>query len=169
MATEALSKELQTEIQIEHVGLNLLGQRVSIKGVRLKDQHKRELLLVKEIWGNFRLRPLLQGRIVLKELRVEGIDALLYKPKDGPANYQFLLDATKKDKKNKKKKKKKGGSAFKLDLQHAIAKQVHVRYNGEDYLLEQAVYSLWRDLQHVDVKGLHFKHIILCCFNHVLC
>ena len=47
MATEALSKELQTEIQIEHVGLNLLGQRVSIKGVRLKDQHKRELLLVK--------------------------------------------------------------------------------------------------------------------------
>jgi len=157
MATETLSKELQTEIQIEHVGLNLLGQRVSIKGVRLKDQHKRELLLVKEIWGNFRLRPLLQGRIVLKELRVEGIDALLYKPKDGPANYQFLLDATKKDKKDKKKKKKKGGSAFKLDLQHAIAKQVHVRYNGEDYLLEQAVYSLWRDLQHVDVKGLHFK------------
>ena len=150
MATEAISKELQAEIQIKRVSLNLFGQRASIQGIRLKDQHRRELLLVKEVWGNFRLLPLLQGRVEMKELRIEGVDALLYKPNDGPPNYQFLLDATKKD-------KKKGGSAFKVDLQHAIAKKVHVRYNGEDYLLEQAVYSFWRNQRHVDVKGLHFK------------
>ena len=158
MATEAISKELQAEIQIKRVSLNLFGQRASIQGIRLKDQHRRELLLVKEVWGNFRLLPLLQGRVEMKELRIEGVDALLYKPNDGPPNYQFLLDATKKDKKkDQKKKKKEGGSAFKVDLQHAIAKKVHVRYNGEDYLLEQAVYSFWRNQRHVDVKGRHFK------------
>ena len=103
MATEAISKELQAEIQIKRVSLNLFGQRASIQGIRLKDQHRRELLLVKEVWGNFRLLPLLQGRVELKELRIEGVDALLYKPNDGPPNYQFLLDATKKDKKKDQK------------------------------------------------------------------
>ena len=157
MVTEALSEKLQTEIQIEHVGLNLLGQRVSIQGIRIKDQHKRELLLVKELWGNFRFRPLLRGRVELEELRVEGLDALLDKPKDGPANYQFLIDATKKDQKEPKPKKSDGDKSFKIDLQHAVAKQIHVRYNGQDYLLEQATYSYWRDVRHVDIKGLHFK------------
>ena len=34
---------------------------------------------------------------------------------------------------------------------------VNVRYNDQDYLLEKAVYSFWREQRHVDIKGLHFK------------
>lgn len=153
LATEALSKELQTEVQIKDIDVNIFGQRVSVYGVRMQDQNRRELLQVKEIWTNFRLLPLLKGRVELKEVKISGVDMLLSKPEDGPANYQFLLDRNKK--KGKKKKSKPG--LFSLDLRHAMVSEVNVRYNDQDYLLEKAVYSFWREQRHVDIKGLHFK------------
>ena len=153
LATEALSKELQTEVQIKDIDVNIFGQRVSVYGVRMQDQNRRELLQVKEIWTNFRLLPLLKGRVELKEVKISGVDILLSKPEDGPANYQFLLDRDKK----KGKKKKAKPSIFSLDLRHAMVSGVNVRYNDQDYLLEKAVYSFWREQRHVDIKGLHFK------------
>ena len=153
LATEALSKELQTEVQIKDIDVNIFGQRVSVYGVRMQDQNRRELLHVKEIWTNFRLLPLLKGRVELKEVKISGVDILLSKPEDGPANYQFLLDRDKK----KGKKKKSKPSIFSLDLRHAMVSGVNVRYNDQDYLLEKAVYSFWREQRHVDIKGLHFK------------
>jgi hypothetical protein len=153
LATEALSKELQTEVQIKDIDVNIFGQRVSVYGVRMQDQNRRELLQVKEIWTNFRLLPLLKGRVELKEVKISGVDMLLSKPEDGPANYQFLLDRNKK----KGKKKKAKPSIFSLDLRHAMVSGVNVRYNDQDYLLEKAVYSFWREQRHVDIKGLHFK------------
>ena len=153
LATEALSKELQTEVQIKDIDVNIFGQRVSVYGVRMQDQNRRELLQVKEIWTNFRLLPLLKGRVELKEVKISGVDMLLSKPEDGPANYQFLLDRNKK----KGKKKKSKPSIFSLDLRHAMVSGVNVRYNDQDYLLEKAVYSFWREQRHVDIKGLHFK------------
>lgn len=153
LATEALSKELQTEVQIKDIDVNIFGQRVSVYGVRMQDQNRRELLHVKEIWTNFRLLPLLKGRVELKEVKISGVDMLLSKPEDGPANYQFLLDRDKK----KGKKKKAKPSIFSLDLRHAMVSGVNVRYNDQDYLLEKAVYSFWREQRHVDIKGLHFK------------
>lgn len=153
LATEALSKELQTEVQIKDIDVNIFGQRVSVYGVRMQDQNRRELLHVKEIWTNFRLLPLLKGRVELKEVKISGVDMLLSKPEDGPANYQFLLDRDNK----KEKKKKSKPSIFSLDLRHAMVSGVNVRYNDQDYLLEKAVYSFWREQRHVDIKGLHFK------------
>ena len=153
LATEALSKELQTEVQIKDIDVNIFGQRVSVYGVRMQDQNRCELLHVKEIWTNFRLLPLLKGRVELKEVKISGVDILLSKPEDGPANYQFLLDRNKK----KGKKKKSKPSIFSLDLRHAMVSGVNVRYNDQDYLLEKAVYSFWREQRHVDIKGLHFK------------
>ena len=51
MATEALSKELHTDVEIDDIGLNLLGQRASIRGIRLKDQQQRDLLQVRSLAG----------------------------------------------------------------------------------------------------------------------
>jgi len=155
LATEALSKELKTDVKIENVYINLLAQRVSVEGVRLQDQNRRELLHVKEIWANFCLLPLLKGQVALKEARISGVKVLLSKPENGPANYQFLLDATKKDKKKKKKKSK--SKAFDFDLQHGKLENIQVRYNDQDYILDQAVYSFWRDIRHLDIQGLHLK------------
>ena len=148
LATDALSKELNTEVHIGSVDVSLLGQRASINDVILKDQQQRDLLKVGEIWGNLRLLPLLRGRVVLKELRVTDVDLLVVQPEEGPANYQFILDATKKDDKKKK------GSAFQLDLRHAVLKNLNVRYNDEIFDLEQAIYSYWRGKHKLTVHHL---------------
>ena len=155
LATGLLSKELNTKVEIDEININPITQRVSIHKVRIQDQNKRELLLVKKIWGNFRLMPLLKGQVMLKEFKVDGVKVLLSKPENGPANYQFLLDATKK--KDKKKKKKKKPSPFIVELMHARVSNIQVNYNGQDYMLEKAEYSDWRNRQHVDIKGLHLK------------
>ncbi len=155
LATELLSKELNTKVEIDEIRINPITQRVSIHKVRIQDQNKRELLLVSKIWGNFRLMPLLKGQVILKEFKVDDVKVLLSKPETGPANYQFLLDATKK--KDKKKKKKNKPSAFVVELKHAKVRNIQVTYNGQDYLLEKAEYSDWRDKRHVDIKGLHFR------------
>lgn len=155
LATGLLSKELNTKVEIDEININPITQRVSIHKVRIQDQNKRELLLVKKIWGNFRLMPLLKGQVILKEFKVDGVKVLLSKPENGPANYQFLLDATKK--KDKKKKKKKKPSPFIVELMHARVSNIQVTYNDQDYILEKAEYSDWRNRQHVDIKGLHLK------------
>ena len=44
LATDALSKELNTEVKIDHVKLNLLSMSASIEGIKLKDQQQRDML-----------------------------------------------------------------------------------------------------------------------------
>ena len=149
-AAEAIKKELHAEVQIGSIGLNLLGQRASVNDVVIKDQQNRDMLRVKEIRANLRLLPLLRGRVLLKELSVSDVDVLVVQPEDGPANYQFILDATKKDKKNKKKK----STAFQLDLRHALLKHLNVKYNDEDFQLDQAIYSYWRGKHKLTVHHL---------------
>jgi len=100
--------------------------------------------------------PLLRGQVALKECWLSGIDLLIVQPENGPANYQFLLDATKKDPKTKQNKQPQN-KVFQLDLQYAKVEQLHVRYNDKDYYLAQAAYSDWRENRHVDIKGLNFK------------
>ena len=148
LATDAIKKELNAEVRIGSIDVNLLGQRASINDVVLKDQQGRDMLRVKEIWGNLRLLPLLRGRVVLKEFSVSDVDVLVVQPEEGPANYQFILDATKKDKKKKK------SPTFQLDLRHALLKHLNVKYNDEQFQLEQAIYGYWRGKHKLTVHHL---------------
>ena len=157
LATDAIRKELHADVEIGSVSVSLLGQQASVYDVRLKDQSQRDMVRMGQIWGNLRLLPLLQGRVVLKEFKVSDIDLLVVKPDSGPANYQFLLDANKKDPAApKQQKKKKTASTFQLDLRHAMIQRLHLKYNDLDYAIDKAVYSDWRDNRHIDLKGLKF-------------
>ena len=151
LATEALSKELNTEVKIERVSLNLLAQHASFYDITLKDQEQRDMLKVKEIWGSLRIRPLLRGQLILRSIKINDIDLLIVKPKDGPANYQFLIDATKKKSHDKKSKK---DSSFKIDLNHAIINNIQVNYNQETYNIDQAVYQHTDDQYSVTIHHL---------------
>lgn len=151
LATDALTKELNTEVKIDHVKLNLLSMSASIEGIKLKDQQQRDMLKVGRIWGHMRVLALLRGEILLRKCEVDSIDALLIKPKDGPANYQFLLDSPKKDKQPKDSTKK---SAFKFDLKDAVVNGIHVKYNDKEYDLSQAYYNHWRGKHTITVHHL---------------
>lgn len=137
LATEALSKELNADVKIRHIDLNLLAQHASIQGVTLKDMEQRDMVKIKDIWVNLRLRPLLHGQLVLRSVKVDDIDLLIVKPEDGPANYQFLIENPKKKSQHKKEKK---GSALKVDLNGAIMNNIHIKYNHEPYNINQIVY-----------------------------
>ena len=151
LATDALSKELNTEVKIDNVKLNLLSMSASIEGIKLKDQQQRDMLKVGRIWGHMRVLALLRGEILLRKCEVDSIDALLIKPKDGPANYQFMLDSPKKDKQPKDSTKK---SAFKFDLKDAVVNGIHVKYNDKEYDLSQAYYNHWRGKHTITVHHL---------------
>lgn len=151
LVTDALSKELNTEVKIDHVKLNLLSMSASIEGIKLKDQQQRDMLKVGRIWGHMRVLALLRGEILLRKCEVDDINALLIKPKDDPANYQFLLASTKKEKQPKDSTKK---SAFRFDLKDAVVNGIHVKYNDKEYDLSQAFYNHWRGEHTITVHHL---------------
>lgn len=154
MATDALSKELNTEVKIDRVKLNLLAMSASVEGIKLKDQQQRDMLKVGRIWGHMRVLALLRGEILLRRCEVDSVDAFLIKPHDSPANYQFLLDANKKNKKDKKDKDSTKHSAFKFDIKDAVVNGIHVKYNNADYELAQAFYNHWRGKHTITVHHL---------------
>ena len=137
LATEALSKELQADVKIKHAGIDLLAQHISISGITLKDMEQRDMVKIKEIWVNLKLRSLLHGQLTLRSVRIDDVDLLIVKPEDGPANYQFLIENPKKKSQHKKEKK---GSALKVDLNGAIMNNIHIKYNHEPYNINQIVY-----------------------------
>jgi hypothetical protein len=137
LATEALSKELQADVKIKHAGIDLLAQHISISGITLKDMEQRDMVKIKEIWVNLKLRSLLHGQLTLRSVRIDDVDLLIVKPEDGPANYQFLIDKPKEKSQHKKEKK---GSALKVDLNGAVMNNIHIKYNHEPYDINQIVY-----------------------------
>ena len=152
LATDALSKELKTEVKIDRIKLNLLSMSAGIEGIKLKDQQQRDMLKVHRVWGRMGLLGLLKGEILMRKCEVDSIDVLLIKPDDGPANYQFLLDSNKKDKRHPKDSTKHNG--LKFDLKDAVIKGIHVKYNDKDYNLAQAYYNHWRGKHTVTVHHL---------------
>lgn len=149
IATNALSKQLNTEVGIDHISLNLLKMSASIEGIRLKDQQQRDLLKVKRIWGRLQPLALLRKEIRLRRCEVDSIDICLIKPQDGPANYQFLLDSSKKDNRQPKDSTKRSG--FNFDLKDAVVKSIHVSYNDANYELSQAFYNHWRGTHSITI------------------
>ena len=149
IVTNALSKQLNTEVKIDHVNLNLLNMSASIEGIRLKDQQQRDMLKVKRIWGHLRPLALLRKEILLRKCEVDSIDVHLVKPQDGPANYQFLLDSSKKDNRQPKDSTKRSG--FKFDLKDAEVNSIHVSYNDANYELSQAFYNHWRGTHSITI------------------
>lgn len=149
IATDALSKQLNTEVTIDHVSLNFLSMSASIEGIRLKDQQQQDMLKVKKVWGRIQPLALLGRKILLRKCEVDSIDARLTKPQDGPANYQFLLDSTKKDSHHPKDSTKR--SAFKFDLKDAVVNGIHVSYNDDNYELSQAFYNHWRGTHSITI------------------
>jgi hypothetical protein len=152
LATDALSKELKTEVKIDRIKLNLLSMSAGIEGIKLKDQQQRDMLKVHRVWGRMGLLGLLKGEILMRKCEVDSIDVLLIKSDDGPANYQFLLDSNKKDKRHPKDSTKHSG--LKFDIKDAVVKGIHVKYNDKDYNLAQAYYNHWRGKHTITVHHL---------------
>ena len=80
---------------------------------------------------------------------MDSIDIHLIKPQNGPANYQFLLESSKKDSRHPKDSSKR--SSFRFDLKDAVVRSIHVSYNDANYELSQAFYNHWRGTHSITI------------------
>ena len=115
-ATEQLELKLGTRVKIDQASVNLFTQKVNLKGLEVEDQEHRKMLELKQLLVDVDLLKLITREVVVEEVLLDGVKAKLYKPQEGPANYQFLIDAFKKDPKQKKPKAEKKDSSQKSPM-----------------------------------------------------
>ena len=115
-AVEALQQKLGTHVGIDSISINAITQDITLFGIEIEDREQREMLKIEKISVDLKLTSLLKHKIVIEKAEIEGVNTLLIKPKNEPANYQFVIDAFKKpegqSKKDTKKKKRRLNPSF---------------------------------------------------------
>ena len=152
-ATQLLSEKLQTRVEIDSVSIGLFSQRVNLYGLDVEDLQHRKMFQLDHLSVNVKLLPLLHNEVRITNASIDGVRAQLYKPKpDSAANYQFVIDAFKKDstevrdkevtKEDKKKKK------LNLNLKKLSLSRIDVTYNDQAYKLQELLYKKKGDTRH---------------------
>lgn len=131
-ATAMLTEELQTQVGIGHVELDFIRQQFRLSEVRIEDRQQRELFHMKELDASLALWPLLRGEVRISKAYIEGLHAELHKDTtDSVPNYQFILDAFKKQPasdtvQTEQKREKK---PMVIDIRKVVVKDVKAQYN----------------------------------------
>lgn len=93
----ALADVLGTEVAIGDVELGLWN-RVLLRDVIIKDRRGEVMLSAGLLTGKVQLRSLAAEQLVVRTFSMLDAEVRLYKERpDGPANYQFVIDALKSD------------------------------------------------------------------------
>ena len=145
-ATEQLELKLGTRVKIDHAGVNVFTQKVVLDGLEVEDLQHRKMLELGRLLVDVDLLKLIGNELEVEEVLLDGVKAKLYKPLDGPANYQFVIDAFKKDPKKKKenveKKESTGKSPMSLAIKLVALKNIELTYNDTNHVsLESAKYE----------------------------
>lgn len=121
-ASSYLHDKLHTQVHIESVELGLFN-RLTLKNVYIEDQKRKPLLQAKIISAKISLRSLFQECLNLRTVSLIDANALLYKEKkNGPTNFQFIIDAF-------KSKEKKKSSGTKLRIGSIIIRRSRLAYD----------------------------------------
>ncbi len=100
-ATEELSEKLHTQVTIEKVDVDFLTYDIRLHGLEVLDQQHEKMLKLERLAANVKLWPLLHREVIVSSVGLTGLHARLYQTSpDSAANYQFILDAFKKEKKD---------------------------------------------------------------------
>jgi len=160
-ATSLLSDKLQTRVEIDSISIGLFSQKVNLYGLEVEDLQHRKMFQLDHLAVNVKLLPLLHNEVRITNASIDGVRAQLYKPRpDSAANYQFVIDAFKKDStesrekevtKEEKKKEKLNVNLTKLSLS-----RVDIIYNDQTYKLESLKYrKKGRDKHNATITDLH--------------
>ena len=145
-ATSMLSDKLQTRVEIDSISIGLFSQKVNLYGLDIEDLQHRKMFQLDHLAVSVKLLPLLRNEVRITNASIDGVRAQLYKPKpDSAANYQFVIDAFKKDsteshdkeiaKEDKNKKK------LTLNLHKLSLSKIDVIYNDQAYKLQSLLYK----------------------------
>lgn len=160
-STSLLAEKLQTNVKIDSVSVNFFTFDVNLMGIGVEDLQHRKMLLAEKLAVNLDLWGLLRNHIKISQADIHGVKARLYKPEDGPANYQFILDAFKSDKPKEKpaeKEVKKKKRKLVLDVSDVNIANIDVIFNADTFYLEKLNYNKsWTGSQEGKIRHLRGK------------
>lgn len=144
-ATEKLEEKLQTRVKIDDASINVFNQDVNLKGLEVEDLEHRKMIALDKLSLDIDILPLLTNKLIISKADIEGVRARLFKPEDGPANYQFIIDAFKSDKPKKDEPKKdedkKKKEPFTLDIKYARLAAIDLQFNDNKVSLHEVEYD----------------------------
>lgn len=170
--TDWLSEKLGTKVSIDCVDIDFFTYDVRLYGLDFEDLQHEKMLQLEQLSANVELWPLLHHQVKISSVHVTGLHANLYQQKaDSAANYQFLIEAFKKEKKDSvllsdsvpqpdstQVKKK-----VELDLRRVILERIEVKWTHfkkkgpEDVVARLDLLKLKKKDRHYQVafQGLH--------------
>ena len=158
-ATAMLSEKLSTKVEIDSIHIGFFEDDIRLFGLEIEYLQRRKMLEVNQLGVEIRLFDLLRQEVNIDEITLSGIKANIYKPKpDSAANYQFVLDAFKKEKKDSTKvtTEKKEKTKLAVDLNHVLIEDVAVTYNDNHFSLAQLLYKKGlMGNQEAEIRDLH--------------
>ena len=152
MVTERLTKQIGTEIKIDHVSFSLFN-KMNLDGVLIRDKQKDSLLYAGHIKVRITDWFFFKDQIVLKYIGLEDATVKLNR-KDSVWNYQFIANFF-----ASPGPKKKSPSKLDLDLKKLDLKNIHFiqddRWIGE--IMEFKLGSVLVDVERMDFSKSIFQ------------
>ena len=139
-----LKDRLQTEVRVDSISVRLFGQNASLYGVEVEDLQHRKMLELKELKVQLSVWRLLQREIKVNDVKLQGLEVNLFKPsRDSAANFQFVLDAFKKEKRDSivKAEKAKHMPKLTVDVDKVWLENIKVRFNEKTGVLGSLLYK----------------------------
>lgn len=152
-ATKMLTDQIGTRVEVESISVNIFGPTLALHGLSIDDKQGRELLRMERLDAKMSLRYLLNKKILVHRVETDGLKAMIVKAdKDSTANYQFLIDAFRKDKITSKDSLK--HPKMTVDLQHLYLTNSTINYQTAK--AENILSIGLLDAEKVE-KGYHLK------------
>ena len=135
-ATDMLQEKLQTKVSIDSIRIGFFSDDVRLYNLQVEDLQHRPMLKLERFAVEIDMLALLNSEVQIEEISVKGLHAKLYQERrDTAANYQFVIDAFKKDKKAPEKKpkeeQKKKKKEITLDLKRVVVEDVDLVFNDQ--------------------------------------
>lgn len=145
-ATILLTDKLDTKVEIDSVSIELLTLDAELFGLTVEDRQHRKMLQMELLKADVDIWPLLEREVRISEVKVKGIRAELYKIPhdsiDSIANYQFVIDAFKKDKSQGDSTAQTAGKKkLSLMVNKLTAEHIDVKYNQYAFSLGKLLYT----------------------------
>ena len=152
-ATKMLTDQIGTRVAVDSISVNVFGPTFALHGLSIDDQQGRELLRMGRLDAKMSLRNLLKKKFLVHHVETDGLRATIVKAdKDSTANYQFLIDAFRKDKKPSEDSLTR--RKMTVDLQHLYLTNSTINYQTAKS--ENIVSIGLLDAEEIE-KGYHLK------------
>ena len=139
-ATDMLQEKLGTKVQIDRIYFDLLELDVELYGVDIEDREQRKMFQLDELEVSLSFRRLLMKEVSLSKANIDGVRARLYKEGDQPANFQFVIDAFKKDSTETKTEEEGEKKKMAFNISKANIKNIDVSFNENQMKIGEISY-----------------------------